>query len=133
MPSESTVMKRKVGYDRVADDGRGKAVALDDRLPVVHRRAAERIDADFDTEAADRFHVDDVGEVGDIGPDIVMAMHASRFARAVVGDALDALEAVFEKAVRGALDRPGDIGIRRTAVGRIVFETAILGRIVRRV
>ena len=59
-------------------------------------------------------------------------MHAGRFARAVVIDALDALEAVFEETVGGALDGGGDVGIGRPAIGRIVFEAAILGRIMRR-
>jgi len=35
-------------------------------------------------------------------------------------------------AVGGALDCTGDVGIRRTAVRRVIFEPAILGRIVRR-
>ena len=74
--------------DRVADDGGGQPVALDDRLPVMHRRAAQRIDADLDAGIADRLHVDDIGEVGDIGTDIIVAMHVGSFARAVVRDAL---------------------------------------------
>ena len=59
-------------------------------------------------------------------------MNAGRGARAVIGNALDAAKSVFEVAVGGALDPGGDIGIRRTAIGRIVFEPAILRRIVRR-
>ena len=118
--------------DRIADDGRVEAIALDDRLPVAHAGAAQGIDADFDAGGADRLHVDDIAEVGDIGPDVIVAMHAGRLARAVIGDALDALQAVFEIAVGGALDAGGDVGIGRTAIGRIIFEAAILGRIVRR-
>jgi hypothetical protein len=51
---------------------------------------------------------------------------------AVIGDALDAPQSVLEKAIRGALDHRSDIGIRRAAIGRIIFEPAIFGRIMRR-
>ena len=130
VPIDGHEAERRI--DRVADDGRGQAIALDDRLPVMHAGAAQGIDPDLDAGGADRFHVDDIGEVGDIGPDVIVAMHAGRFARAVIGDALHAAEAVFEKAVGGALDVSRDVGIGRTAIGRIVFEAAVLGRIVRR-
>jgi hypothetical protein len=118
--------------DRVADDGSIEAIALDDRLPVAHARAAQRIDADLHAGAADRFHVEHVGEVGDIGPDVIVAANTSGFARAIVGDAFDASEIVFEKPVRGALDSRRNVGIRRTAIGRIIFEPAIFRRIMRR-
>ncbi len=118
--------------DRIADDRRRKTIALDDRLPVMDPGAAQRIDAYSDARGADRLHVDDTSEVGDIGPDVIMAMNARRFARAVIGDAFYAAQTVLEKAVGGALDHRSDIGIRRAAIGRIIFEAAILGGIMRR-
>ena len=118
--------------DRIADQRRGKPVALDDGLPIVHAGAAQRIDPYLDACGADRLHVNDISEVGDIGPGVIMAMNARRFARAVIGDAVDAAQTVLEKAVGGALDGGGDIGIRRAAIGRIIFEAAIFRRIMRR-
>ena len=56
----------------------------------------------------------------------------ARLARAVIGHAPDAAQRVFEIAVGGALDSRGDVGIGRPAIGRIVFETAVLRRIMRR-
>src|SRR6202042_177053 len=108
------------------------AVALDDRLPVVHRSSPERIDADLHAGSADRFHVDDIDEIGDIGGNVIVAVNAGRFARVVIGGTPDALETVFEKTVRRALHRSGDVGMGRTAIGRIIFETAVFRRIVRR-
>src|SRR5258708_20698669 len=61
-----------------------------------------------------------------------MAVTAGRFARAVIGDAFDAAQTVFKQAVGGALDFARNIGIRRTAIGRIIFEAAVLGGIMRR-
>ena len=58
-------------------------------------------------------------------------MHAGSLARAVVGNAFYALQVVFEIAVGGALDTRGDVGVRRAAIGRIIFEAAVFGRIVR--
>ena len=79
--------------DGVADDIGGETIALDDRLPVMHAAPPSGSIPILTPEAADRFHVDDVGEVGDIRPDIVMAVNAGRFARALVGNPFDAREA----------------------------------------
>ena len=45
---------------------------------------------------------------------------------------LHALKAGLEKLVGLRLDPVGDGGFRRAAVGRVVFEAAVMGRIVRR-
>ena len=94
--------------------------------------AAQRIDPDAHAGRADRLHIDDIGEVGDIGRDVIMGVNAGRLARALVGNARDAVELRFEELVRGVLDPAGDVDIRRAAIRRIVFEAAIVGRIVRR-
>ena len=130
VPIDRHEAKRRV--DRVADDGRGHAIALDDRLPEMDAGAAQRIDPDLHPGGADRLHVDDVGEVGDIGADVVVAMDAGRFARAVVRDSSHAIEIVFEKRVCGALDPGCYVGIGRSAIRRVVLEAAVLGRIMRR-
>ena len=69
-------MKSKCRIDRVADDGGSKTIAFDDRLPITHGGAAQRIDPDGYTRCADRLHVDDIREVGDIGSDVIVAVHA---------------------------------------------------------
>jgi hypothetical protein len=44
----------------------------------------------------------------------------------------DSLQALFQELIRSFLDERGAFSVRRSAVGRIIFKTAILGRIVRR-
>src|SRR6185437_11862740 len=51
---------------------------------------------------------------------------------AVEGDAYSAPEAITEQLVGAILDPARDVGIGRTAVGGVVLEAAIVGRIVRR-
>ena len=118
--------------DGVVHDGRRDLVALDDRLPILNGGAAQRIDADAHARRADRFQIDDIGEVGDIGRDVVVGVNARRLARALIGNARDAVEFLDEEFVRGFLDPAGDVDIGRAAIGGIVFEAAFVGRIVRR-
>ena len=112
------------GVDRVVDHGEIELVALGDRRPVVHARAAERIDAHADLRAADRIHVDDVAEIADVVVEIVV--------RCVVA-ALRALASVTRftpsrfaasSAVASVLDPAGDLRVGRAAVRRVVLEAA---------
>src|SRR5258708_33986563 len=86
------------------------------------------MDPDSHAGGGDRLQVDDVSEVGDIRGDVVIAMNIGRFARPLIRDAFYSSQTVFEKAVRGALDGPRNAGVRRAAIGRVMFEAAILGR-----
>ena len=52
--------ERKGRIDLRIDDRDVQAVDRVDRLPVMHRGAAERIDAELQAGGADRLHVDDV-------------------------------------------------------------------------
>ena len=70
--------------DRGVDDISIDPVALDDRLPVMHGRATQGIDADLH---AGRFHqrqIDDVAEVGDIRREVVVQMGRLGLSRALV-------------------------------------------------
>ena len=124
-------MKPKRRIDGVIHHGRGDLVALDDRLPILNSGAAQRVDPDAHARCADRFQIDDIGEVGDIGRDVVIGMNARRLAGALIGHAHDTIEFLDEEFVRGFLDPACHVDIRRAAVGRIVFEAAFVGRIVR--
>ena len=66
-PSQSSVMKRKVGSTSSLTTRQIELVALGDPRPVVHAGAAERIDAHADAGAADRIEVDDAAEIVDVG------------------------------------------------------------------
>ena len=64
--------------NRIVDDVDRDAVALDDRSPVVHSGAAERIHPDSDARVADRFHVHHAGEITDVRIDVVVTMSTSQ-------------------------------------------------------
>ena len=98
----------------------------------MHGRAAERIDADPHTRRLDQIHVHDIGEIGDVGCDVIMGVHIGRLARTLVADARDTLQPRFHVAVRLFLDLSRDIGVGRAAMRRIVFVAAVFRRIVRR-
>ena len=129
VPVDRHEAKRRV--DPLADHRQVEPVTLGDPPPVVHFRAAKRIDADADLRGADRLHVDDVPEVGDVGIQVIVAAHRRRTQHLCVSDAPDALKSVLEKAVGGGLNPVGDVLTGRPAVWWVVFEAAIVGRVVR--
>ena len=120
--------------DRVVGDRQVEAVPLADRAPVVDRGAAERIDAQPKPGARDGLHVDDRAQVRDVGAHEVVL--AGGGPRPLERHARDAVEAVrtrrLEDPVRLVLDPARDVGVRRAAVGRVVLEAAVVGRVVRR-
>ncbi len=93
---------------------------------------AQRVDPDGHARRADRLHVDDIAEVGDIGTDIIVAVNADGLLRTAIRHSLHAPHLILQEGVGGALDHRRDIGVGRPAVRWIIFEAAILGRIVRR-
>src|SRR5271170_4630140 len=121
--------KRRI--DDVADDGRLDAVLLDHGGPVMHSCAAERIDSNLNARAPNLLHVDDVAEVADVGADVVVLVQGRGRERALVWNALHSGELVFEEFVSRILNPICDPRVGRAAVGRIVLEATVSGRIVR--
>ena len=76
----------KCRVDHIANDRCRDAIPLDDRLPKVDARAAQRIDPDLHPRRADRLHVDNIREVSDIRANVVVAMDKGRFACSIVRD-----------------------------------------------
>ncbi len=118
--------------DGLVDDGEVQPVAIGDRPPVVDTGAAEGIDAEVDPCAADGVHVDHIGQIGNVGIEVVMPMGRGGEQRLLGRDPLHALQATFEKRVRPGFDPVGDGAFRRPAARRVVLEAAVVGRIVRR-
>ena len=111
-----------------------EAVALTDRAPVRDGRAAQRVHAQPQPRRGDRRHVHHVAEVRDVGTHEVIG--GGMKARPLERDARHTGEAVgtrrLEDPVRLVLDPAGDVGVRGAAVGRVVLEAPVLGRVVRR-
>ena len=118
--------------DGVVHDRRIDSVMFDQRLPVMNGGAAERIDADFHARRFDQRHVDGIAEIGDIGTDVVVQMRRGGLAGALVRKPRNALHVGLHIGVGGLFDLARHVGVGRTAMRRIVFVAAILGRIVRR-
>ena len=116
--------------DGVAHDREIQSVARSDRPPVVDARSAERVDSHADLRSANGVHVDHVGEVGDVGVEIVVPVRRGSTERPVEGDPLHPSKGILEVLVCLRLDPRGDGGFRRPAVGWIVFEPAVVRRIV---
>ncbi len=123
-------MNENVGIDPVVDDLQIEAMAIGDRLPVREARATQRIDAQPDPRAGDLVEVDDRRQLPDIGGAVVVPV--SPVDRVVERQALDSLHAGAQQLVRRVLDLARDVGVGRAAVGRVVLEPAVLGRVVRR-
>ena len=122
----------KCRIDDGTDYRRLDSVLLDHRRPVVHRRAAQRIDSDLHACAVNRFHVDDVAQVADVSRDVIVFVKRRRGQRPLIRNTIHAGEPGLEKIVGSVLNPVGDGGVGRAAIGRIVFEAAVSRRIVRR-
>ena len=79
---------------------------------------------------ADRVHVDDIGQIRDVGVEIVMALRGAE--RPGQRHPLDTFETVAQELVGPLGDDAGGVGVRGSTVGRVVLEAAVAGRVVRR-
>ena len=130
-PSQSRVMKRKVGSTLGLRISSGEVVLLGDARPVVDAGSAEGIDGELEAGAGEDVEVDDVGEVVDVGGDVVVAVGRVGGEGAGVGDALDACQVVGDELVGAVLDPLGGGGVGGAAVGWVVLEAAVFGWVVR--
>jgi hypothetical protein len=134
-PDLAVVVEGHEPEGRVHDgihDGEVEAVRLGDRPPVVRVRAAQRVDADAEARAPRDLEVHRRAEVLHVRPDEVDGPDARGGARPLEGDPPDVPVPRLEQLVRPPLDDRRDRRVGRPAVGRVVLEAAVLGRIVRR-
>ena len=111
--------------------GEVQAVTLLHRLPVLQRSAAQRINADAYACRANRVQVNHLAERIHIGRDEIVEVRVAGLDRRFVGLPANVLVAATQEFVCPSLHPVGDVRVRRAAVGRIIFEPAILRRIVR--
>ena len=108
-----------------------EAVDRIDQVPVAHRSAAERVDRQRQPRAANGIHVDDIAQVVDVGKHQVALLGRFPAHCDLQRQPLHARIAVAQQRVGSILDPPGDVGVGRPAMGRVVLEAAVLRRIVR--
>ena len=109
-----------------------EAVDAVDRVPAGQGCAAEGIDGELETGGADGLHVDDMGEVANVGHDHVALLHLAAGASLADARALHVAVAGAEQVVGAVLHPAGDVGVGGAAVGRVVLETAVARGIVGR-
>ena len=115
-PSQSTVIKRKVGIDGLVDDREVQSVALGNRPPVVDAGAAERINPHADLRAANGVHVEHVGEISNVSIEIVVPVRRGSAKSFLERNPFQTQKFILEKLVCLRLDPGGDGGFRRSAV-----------------
>ena len=97
----------------------------------MHGRAAQRIDAQLEAGIADRIHIDDILQVVDIGQDEIFLVRGRCLDRRRERHSTHSGVARPQQLVGSIFDPLRYVGIGRSAIGRVVLEAAILGRIVR--
>ena len=131
LPSQSSAHEGKPRVDFIAHDREIELVTLSDARPIMHARAAERIHAHAHFRTANHVHVDDTGEVGDIGVEIVVLVRSRAHARAgASGMRFTPARPFSITRLASVLDPPVIIRIGRPAVRRVVLEPAAVRRIV---
>ena len=98
----------------------------------MHRGSTQRIGAHPNACGTDAVHVDDAGQVFDIGHHEIVGMGRRGLAGRLVRLLLDPAVAVAQQSIGSILDPARDVRIRRTAVERVVLEPAVTGRVVGR-
>ena len=116
--------------DQRVDHRQLEVVPFGDRAPVVDARPAQRVGADADLLGADGVHVDDVRQVVDVGVHVVVALRGLQ--RTGQRHPLHRLEPVAQDLVGPLGDHARRVGVGRAAVGRVVLESAVARRVVRR-
>src|SRR3984957_15254168 len=94
--------------------------------------AAKGINAKVEPRTADYLHFNYVAKIGDVGAEIVVLVRRRGTQSLLMGNSFHAGEAGFEQLIRLGLDPIGGDLVRRTAIGGIIFEATVVGRIMRR-
>ncbi len=108
-----------------------QSVELVDGRPIVHRRATQRIDTELEARAADRLHIDDVAEILDIRQDKIFLVRGRRLDRRRERRSTHSRVSAAQQLVGSILDPLRYVRVGRSAIGRVVLDAAILGRVVR--
>ena len=104
--------------------------ALRNAGPVVHAGAAQRIDPHAHARTADHIQVDHVRQVVHIARQIIVGVGRGRAPRTGKVHPCHAGEAGFDEGIGPRFDPRGHFGVGGAAVGRVVLESAAVGRVV---
>src|ERR1019366_4004214 len=97
-------------------DGEVQAVAFGDARRIGDAGAAQRVGAEIEARVADGVHVDDGGEIVDVGGNVIVAVGGRGGECPLVWHAPHFAQRASENLVGAILNPPGSFGIGRTAV-----------------
>src|SRR6185312_10216259 len=106
-------------------------VLLSDARPVSHAGATERIHSEVQLAGGNRLKIDDLSQFPDIAGDVVVLARCARLQRLLEEHSLYALQSICNQSVGAFLNPLCRRGIGWSARGWVVFEAAILRRIMR--
>src|SRR5262245_30958325 len=109
-----------------------ESVAVANDIPVSHARAAQRIDADVNLALPDCLEVDHRGKIADVRIEILIGMYGGDVPSAFKRYSRHSAQVVGNEGVGLPFYPFGDVSIRWSTLGRIVFEPAESRRVVRR-
>ncbi|MNS84222.1 hypothetical protein D3C72_1180380 [compost metagenome] len=118
--------------DSIVHQRQIQLVMLGDTLPVGDAGTAERIDAQLQAGTLNRRHINHVHQPFNIWLHQVLCMHTAAGPGLIQRLTLNAFQLQRQQFIGALFNHRGQIGIRRAAVGRVIFDAAIFRRIVGR-
>ncbi|MNV12173.1 hypothetical protein D3C71_1027660 [compost metagenome] len=116
----------------IVNDGQIQLVEFGNALPVFDTGAAERVHAQLQARFLNRGDINDIGQPFDKRLNQIHFFHMTGSHRGIQRNTFNAFQTVSQQRVGAVFDDFGDVGISRATVWRIVFDTTIFWRIVRR-
>ena len=123
--------ERERGIDRRIDDRDVQLVEGIDRFPIGLGRPSKWIHTEREVGGTDRLHVHHLFQILDVGQDQVFLVNRRRLDGRGERHSLHLGVAAAQQLVGSTLNPGGDVGVGWTAIGRVVLEAAVFGRIVR--
>ena len=124
--------KAECGVDDFVDHGQAQFVALGYGLPQGKAGSPQRIDPQGNTGSRDAVHIQDARQVFHIAGGKIIALHQRRPSGTAVRQAMDVTIEVIKIDIGLLFDPGGHRCFGRAAMRRIVFETTVSRRVVRR-
>src|ERR1700730_13361192 len=90
-------------------------------------RTAQRVYTELDLGVSNYIQIDYLPQILDVFGDVIMLMGRRAVQRLLQGNALDAVQLVLQKLIRPGLNQCGGLAVRRAAIRRVVFESAVFG------
>src|SRR5258705_7231299 len=127
VPIDRHEVKRRI--DDVVHDLQIESVALGNRIPVSHARAAQWIHTEANFALADYLKIDHRVKIIYIGIEVLIRMYGRSSPGVVKWYSRHPEQAVCNKGIRLLLYPFGDLGVCWSTVRRIVFEASELRRV----